>query len=70
MKEHVEALKQGYFLTILPTCDNAGRPVLYINRSALPKHHAGKDEVSLVPLFFFGVTTLHMLAFSLAKSRK
>mmetsp|Transcript_5545 Transcript_5545/g.9926 ORF Transcript_5545/g.9926 Transcript_5545/m.9926 type:complete len:425 (+) Transcript_5545:476-1750(+) len=41
MKDHIQALKQGY-LTLLPMCDEAGRQIIYINKTA--KSNPSTDE--------------------------
>merc|ERR1712194_334818 len=43
MKDNVEVLKQG-FLTILPTCDKAGRRILFMDRSVITEYNPTTDE--------------------------
>ena len=50
MKDHIQALKQGY-LTLLPMCDEAGEAIIYLNKNL--KSNPSTDEVrfGLIVLF-------------------
>ena len=49
MKDNLRILKRG-FLTLLPTCDEAGRPIIYVRGSVSIKPKLKIVEVRFVSM--------------------